>query len=91
MIYRQEPDGFREYEVEFYPDTPGWRGMTVGEFIRQREDLRLPTFGFKKCFLCGRHLVMEKELLIVYVSGIGIRLSCDQCCREETHENVRRK
>ena len=89
-IYRQEPDGFREYEVEFHPDSPGWQGYTVGGFIRQREGLKLPTLGFKRCFLCGRHLGMEKEMLPVYVSGIGIRLSCTQCYNAETRTNARR-
>lgn len=41
----------------------------MGEFIQQRERLGVPTQGFKTCFICGRHLAMNRIPIVISVSG----------------------
>ena len=84
-IDRESPEGFREHEIEFFPDADGWKDTTIIQFIRRREEMRLPTQEFTKCFICGRHLKFFREPIIVYVSGIGIRFSCPRCYYTESH------
>ena len=74
----------KEYEVTFYPEAPF--NMTVGEFIRKREELGAPTNGFKTCFICDRRLSMNKEPVFINVSGVGNRFSCTRCYRQLLEE-----
>lgn len=66
----------RTHQIEFYP---GVFDCTVGEFIERREQLRIPTKGFKTCFICERRLAMNRVPIIASVSGIGNRFVCDSC------------
>ena len=69
----------REYEAEFFPDA---FDCTVGDFIRQRERLRLPVLQFKRCFICGKRLRMDRKPIVISVSGKGNRFACDACYKK---------
>ena len=53
---------------------------------------RRPTQGFKTCFICGRHLAMNRIPIVISVSGKGNRFACDKCYeksqREKEHEKT---
>ena len=69
----------REYEAEFFLDA---FDCTVGDFIRQRERLRLPVLQFKRCFICGKRLRMDRKPIVISVSGKGNRFACDACYKK---------
>ena len=54
--------------------------------------LGIPTQGFKTCFICGRHLAMNRIPIVISVSGKGNRFACDKCYeksqREKEHEKT---
>lgn len=89
MEYTKTVTVKRTYNVELYP---GVFDCTVGEFIQQRERLGIPTQGFKTCFICGRHLAMNRIPIVISVSGKGNRFACDKCYeksqREKEHEKT---
>lgn len=66
----------KEIQVEFFPDA---FDCTIGDFVRQRERLGLPTQEFKRCYICGRYLGMHRKPIVINVSGIGNRFACDGC------------
>ena len=89
MEYTKTVTVKRTYNVEFYP---GVFDCTVGEFIQRREQLGVPTQEFKTCFICGRHLAMNRIPIVISVSGKGNRFACDKCYeksqREKEHEKT---
>ena len=52
----------------------------------------VPTQEFKTCFICGRHLAMNRIPIVISVSGKGNRFACDKCYeksqREKEHEKT---
>lgn len=66
----------KNYEIDFFPDA---FSCTVGDFIKQRENLGLSTQGFKTCFVCERRLSMYRKPIVISVSGVGNRFACDAC------------
>ena len=64
MEYTKTVTVKRTYNVEFFPNA---FDCTVGEFIQQRERLGIPTQGFKTCFICGRHLAMNRIPIVISV------------------------
>lgn len=83
MEYTKTVTVKRTYNVEFFPNA---FDCTVGE------RLGIPTQGFKTCFICGRHLAMNRIPIVISVSGKGNRFACDKCYedsqKEERHEKT---
>lgn len=77
MEFTKTVTSTRKYQVEFYPGA--FEEMTVGDFIKQRERIGMTTRGFKECFICGRRLSMHRKPIVINVSGVGNRFSCDGC------------
>ena len=75
MEYTKTVTVKRTYNVEFYP---GVFDCTVGEFIQQRERLGVPTQEFKTCFICGRHLAMNRIPIVISVTVKVTRLACEK-------------
>lgn len=78
----------KKYSIEFYPNA---FDCTVGDFIRQRERLGITTKGFKRCFICGRRLSMDRKPIVINVSGVGNRFACDRCHEENKTEEEHEK
>lgn len=87
-VYK-DSNGQKNVQRRIYP---GVFDCTVGEFIQQRERLGVPTQEFKTCFICGRHLAMNRIPIVISVSGKGNRFACDKCYeksqREKEHEKT---
>lgn len=66
----------REYEIDFFPDA---FDCTIRDFVRRREQLRLPVTEFTKCYICGRRLQFDRKPIVASVAGIGNRFSCTAC------------
>ena len=75
MEYTKTVTVKRTYNVEFFPDA---FDCTVGEFIQQRERLGIPTQGFKTCFICGRHLAMNRIPIVISVFICGRHLAMNR-------------
>lgn len=88
MEYTKTVTVKRTYNVEFFPDA---FDCTVGDFIQQRERLGIPAQGFKTCFICGRHLVMNRIPIVISVSGKGNRFACDKCYKKSQREKEHEK
>ena len=66
----------KTYQIEFFPEA---FDCTVGEFIRRREQLRIPTQEFKSCLICNNRLAMNRKPIVISVSGKGNRFACKAC------------
>ena len=78
----------KKCHIEFYPNA---FDCTVGDFIRQRERLGITTKGFKRCFICGRRLSMDRKPIVINVSGGGNRFACDRYYEENKTEEEHEK
>lgn len=58
---------------------------------QQRERLGIPAQGFKTCFICGRHLAMNRIPIVISVSGKGNRFACDKCYKKSQREKEHEK
>lgn len=75
MVKRMVPIT-RTYEIEFYPDA---FDCTIRNFVERREQLRLSSTEFTKCYICGRRLQLDRRPIVASVAGIGNRFSCTAC------------
>lgn len=77
---------------EYTHTTDGYLIRKIRETGTQRERLGVPTQEFKTCFICGRHLAMNRIPIVISVSGKGNRFACDKCYeksqREKEHEKT---
>lgn len=55
------------------------------------DTLGIPTQGFKTCFICGRHLAMNRIPIVISVSGKGNRFACDKCYKKSQREKEHEK
>ena len=83
MEYTKTVTVKRTYNVEFFPYA---LDCTVGDFIQQRERLGIPT-----CFICGRHVAMNRIPIVISVSGKGNRFACDKCYKKSQREKEHEK
>lgn len=62
------------------------------EDVYSGNGLGVPTQEFKTCFICGRHLAMNRIPIVISISGKGNRFACDKCYeksqREKEHEKT---
>lgn len=74
----------RTYEIDFFPDA---FDCTIRDFVERREQLRLPSAEFTKCFICGRRLQFDRIPIVASVAGTGNRFSCTACYEKYREEN----